>query len=174
MAKRSRETGVVPSPAEWVPILSAVTRPLSLFGLALLVTMSALATVGLRSESNGQQMLLIAAGVFVLVVLVVAVMGIWAPGALMGTEWLREPLAESIAEAIVMGLEGSVTNLPSLEDQSGAWVDLILWIERRQRQEGVAEREFRAFLVRGVQDRVAKRMPNLRDGIEAGLEEGRS
>ena len=108
-----------------------------------------------------------------LVSLVVAIMAIWAPGALMGTDWLREPLAESLAEAVVIGLEGSVTNLPSPDDQTSAWVDLILWIERRQRQEGVPEREFRAFLVRGIQYRVVKRSPELKDAIEAGLREGR-
>jgi hypothetical protein len=173
MANGLEEPRVGPAQGEWASILSAVTRPIALFGLALLVTEAALAIVALRSESSGQGILLIAVGVFVLVVLVVAVMGIWAPGALMGTEWLREPLAESIAESIVDGLQGGVTNLEDPEDQTTPFVDLILSIERRRQQEGVSEREFRSFLVRGVHVRIVRRMPNLKDGIETRLREGR-
>lgn len=81
----------------------------------------------------------------------------------MGSEWLREPLAESLAEAMVDGLHGSVANLPDANDQVAAWTDLVLWLEREQRQEGPVERQFRQFLVRGIIDRAMKRMPELRD-----------
>jgi hypothetical protein len=106
--------------------------------------------------------------------LVVAFLTIYAPGALMGTEWLREPLAESLSEAIVFGLEGGVTNLTTADDQCTAWAGLMLWIDRCQHQEGVAEREFRAFVVRGIKYRVFKRFPALKDAIQAELDAARA
>jgi hypothetical protein len=174
MAGGTRRAGTAPSQAGRVAILAGVTRPIALFALSLIVTEGALGTVALRCGSNGQEVLSIAALVFVLVILVVAAMAVWAPGQLMGNDWLREPLAESLAEAIVIGLKGNVTNLPSTEDQISVWVDLILWIERRRRQEGIPEREFRAFLVRGIQDRVVNKSPDLRAAIEAELKIGRA
>jgi len=42
--------------------------------------------------------------------------------------------------------------------------DLVLWLEREQRQEGPVERRLRQFLVRGIMDRALKHMPRLRDG----------
>ena len=60
------------------------------------------------------------------------------------------------------GLYGSIANIPNVEDQIQAWTDLVLWLGREQRPEGPVERQLRQFLVRGMVDRVMKRMPALR------------
>ena len=174
MAKEPGTALAAPKQSGWVGIISVVTRPISFFVLALLLMGSAISVVALRSGPDaGSKILIIGAAVIAFAILVVAFMGIRVPTVLMGVEWLREPLAESLAEAVVGGLEGSVTNLPKPDHQVQAWVDLIMWIEREQRQEGLPEREFRKFLVRGIQDRVVKKSPGLKKRIEIGLENAR-
>ena len=149
-------------------VLGTVTRPITLYALTLLVLEAAFAIAAGRSRPEDEiWLLLIDAVVLVVLVCVFAVLIRVAPVALMGSEWLREPLAESLAEAMVDGLHGSVANLPDANDQVAAWVDLVLWLEREQRQEGPVERQFRQFLVRGIMDRAMKRMPELRDGLQA-------
>jgi hypothetical protein len=175
MANGSRDAGAIPSQADWVSILAAVKRPINLLTLILLVTGVAVLAVAYGSESKGPEVLLIAVSFFAFVVLVVVGLAVWKPTALMGVEWLSRSLASSLAETMVKGLEGNVTNLPSSEDQIRAWVDLIIWIEWYQQEEqDTTEREFRASLVRGIQFRVLTQSPYLKPGIEAGLRERRA
>jgi hypothetical protein len=160
--------GSLPSQAEWASILAAVKRPIGLLALFLLVSATAVVAVA----SSQPQVLFIAVLFFAFVGLVVICVLVWRPAAL-GIERPRDlPVADSLAEAVVAGLEGSVTNLPS-EEQIGAWVDLILRIEWHQQGEGTPEQEFRASLVRGIQFRVLRKSPHLKAGIEARLKEGR-
>jgi hypothetical protein len=150
-----------------ITILGAVTRPITLYALTLLVLEAAFTAAAVRARPEDEiWLLLIDAVVLTVLVCVFAVLIRIAPVALMGTEWLREPLAESLAEAVVDGLYGSIANIPDVEDQIQAWTDLVLWLGREQRQEGPVERQFRQFLVRGIVDRAMKRMPALRRRLD--------
>lgn len=158
--------GTAPSGPGRVALLGAVTRPITLYALTLLVLEAAFAVAAGRARPEDEVwLLLIDAVVLVILVCVFAVLIRVAPVALMGSEWLREPLAESLAEAMVDGLVGSVANLPDIDDQIAAWTDLVLWLEREQRQEGPVERQFRHFLARGIIDRASRRMPSLREAL---------
>jgi uncharacterized protein (DUF58 family) len=172
MAKRSKEARTVPRQGTWESILAEVKRPIALFALTLLITESVvLGITASDTQSNGA--LVLVGVVVVLVICVVAALTKWAPDALFGREWLEESLADSLAEAAVAGLEGSVTNLPTSDDQSTAWALLMLWVERRRKKEGEAARQFRTFVVSGIHFRVRKKWPDLKDRIEELLKEGR-
>ena len=158
----------LPSQAEWASILAAVKRPIGLLALFLLVSATAVVAVA----SSQPQVLFIAVLFFAVVGLAVICVLLWRPAALGVERNEGAPRADSLAEAVVAGLEGSVTNWRSSEEQIRAWVDLILRIEWHQQEEGTPEREFRARLVRGIQFRVLRKSPHLKAGIEAGLTEG--
>lgn len=146
-----------------VSILGAVTRPITLYALTLFVLEAAFAAAAARARPEDEVwLLLVDAVVLVVLVCVFAILIRVAPVALMGSEWLREPLAESLAETVVDGLHSGIANIPDAKDQIRAWADLVLWLEREQRQEGPVERQFCEFLARGVVDRAMKRMPELR------------
>jgi len=156
-------------------VLGTITRPITLCALTLLVLEAAFAVAAARARPEDViWLLLIDAMTLFALVSVFAVLIRVAPVALMGSEWLREPLAESLAEAIVDGLHGSIANLPDAKDQVVAWADLVVWLEREQRQEGSVERQFRQFLARGIVDRAMKRMPELRGDLTELLTEQRS
>jgi hypothetical protein len=142
-----------------------------LFALALLVTEAALGVAAQRALPGDQfHIELIGVSLFAFVVVVTAILTVAAPGPLMGREWLRAALAESLAEAVVDGLHGTIANLTDVELRVQTWVRLETWIERQQGQEGQAEQEFRKFLVKGIHDRVVQlRMPELKEAIESQL-----
>jgi hypothetical protein len=158
-----------------VSVLGAVTRPIILFALTLLVLEAAFAVAAARARPEHEfWLLLIDAVALTFLVIVFAVLVRIAPVALMGTEWLREPLAESLAEAVVDGLHGSIGNFSNVEDQVRAWVDLVSMIERQHTQEGLVETQFRQFLTRGILYRALRKMPDLKESIAAELRVARN
>ena len=108
-----------------------------------------------------------------IVVAIVAILTVVAPGALMGSEWLRTALAEDLAQGIVDALHGTVSSLPKDQERLRVltWVRLVMWIKRQSGQEGEAEQLFRAALVRAILYRVVRvRMPELKEAIEVQLD----
>jgi len=173
MATRSGSAQQIASGSGRASVLGAVTRPITLFALTLLVMEAAFlaAAARLQPELMVWLMVIDVAGL-ILLVIIFAVLILKAPVVLLGTEWLREPLAESLAVAIVDGLDGSVRNLPKQEDQVRAWVDLVSMIGRQRTQEGLVERQFRQFLTRDIVDRAIRRNRDLKQSIETELASG--
>ena len=171
-----RQTGASP-PAKasgWVSILNAVTRPITLYGLTLLISESGFfVAVERASPEAAMRMWLINAILLSVFAIIFAILTLVAPAAFMGTEWLRAPLAESLAETVVDGLRGSITGLPTTEDQIGAWTDLVLWVGQTKDHQDRVEHRFRQFMADGIADR-AKKIPELRDALNERLRTARN
>jgi hypothetical protein len=141
----------MPNQNERRNLVEAIKTPLGLFALVLLIVEATLVgNLAVVPETMRSTIVYSAVGIVVLVILLVAGLAVFCPGALQGQSRLSLELLRAIAVDVCIAYDAYVSNLESPEEREEAWETLAQLV----RQEGAAaESESRIAMAQTIRER---------------------